>query len=125
MLYSRRPLLQRGLTRGLATTFLVSNIRFRQTTNPFVPLLSSKELHKLPTSIKRFRLRLMPFQPEVIHAPGKQQITADALSSAPVRGPSEADIGLIKKPSAMLRQTKDKTAGFFCKASGDNRSSTR
>ncbi|GFR99768.1 Pol polyprotein [Elysia marginata] len=37
---------------------------------PLVPLLSSKELHKLPPRIQRFRLRLMQFQSEVIHVPG-------------------------------------------------------
>ncbi|GFS21854.1 Pol polyprotein [Elysia marginata] len=46
---------------------------------PLVPLLWSKTLHKLQPRIERFRLRLMRFQPEVIHVPGKQQITADAL----------------------------------------------
>ncbi|GFR81911.1 transposon Ty3-G Gag-Pol polyprotein [Elysia marginata] len=74
---------------------------------PLVPLLSSKELHKLPPRIQRLRLRLMGFQPEVIHVPGKQQVTADALSSAPVRSPSEADIGLIEESSAMAQQTKE------------------
>lgn len=71
---------------------------------PLVPLLSSKELHKLPPRIQRFRLRLMRFDPEVIHVPGKQQITADALSRAPARDPTEADIAFVNDTSAHARQ---------------------
>lgn len=72
---------------------------------PLVPLLVSKELHKLPPRIQRFRLRLMRFNPNVVHVPGKQQITADALSRAPARGPSEADVAFVDDISAMAQQT--------------------
>ena len=50
---------------------------------PLVSLLATKELHKLPPMIQRFRLRLMRYNPDVVHVPGKQQVTADALSRAP------------------------------------------
>lgn len=72
---------------------------------PLVPLLASKELHKLPPRIQRFRLRLMRFNPDVIHVPGKQQITADALSRAPARGPSEDDVAFVNDISMMAQQT--------------------
>ena len=53
---------------------------------PLVPLLSTKDLSKMPPRILRFRLRMMRFNPRVIYVPGKNQITADALSRAPVCG---------------------------------------
>ena len=52
---------------------------------PLVPLLSSKDLSKMPPRILRFRLRLMRFSPDIKHVPGKLQITADAFSRAPVK----------------------------------------
>ena len=50
---------------------------------PLVPLLTTKELHNMLLRIQRFRLRLMRFNPEVIHVSGKQQLTADAPASVP------------------------------------------
>lgn len=54
---------------------------------PLIPLLNSKELAKMPPRIQRFRLRMMKYDSTVVHVPGKQQITADALSRAPVDAP--------------------------------------
>ena len=50
---------------------------------PLVPLLSSKDLDKLPPRILRFRLRMMRFEYSIVHVPGKYLYTADALSRAP------------------------------------------
>ena len=36
------------------------------------------------TRIQRFRLRLMRFNLHFVYVPGKNQVTADALSRAPV-----------------------------------------
>uniref|UniRef100_A0A3P8TBN5 ribonuclease H n=1 Tax=Amphiprion percula TaxID=161767 RepID=A0A3P8TBN5_AMPPE len=58
---------------------------------PLVPLLSTRGLDDLPPRILRFRLRLLRFSFEIIHVPGKNLVTADALSRAPVRGPPSAD----------------------------------
>ncbi|GFN76539.1 Pol polyprotein [Plakobranchus ocellatus] len=78
---------------------------------PLVPLLTTKELYKMPPRIQRFRLRLMRFSPNVIHVSGKQQITADALSrapaSAPASAPSEEDIALVNDVDVMAKQTLD------------------
>ena len=74
---------------------------------PLVPLLTTKELHKMPPRIQRFRLRLMRFNPEVIHVSGKQQLTADALSRAPASVPSVEDISLVNDADVMARQTLD------------------
>ena len=62
---------------------------------PLVPLLSTTELSKMPPRILRFRLRLMRFNPIVMYVPGKHQLTADALSRAPVGMPGNSDIELI------------------------------
>ena len=38
----------------------------------------------MPTRIQRFRLSLIHFNPHVVYVPGQNQVTADALSRAPV-----------------------------------------
>jgi len=53
---------------------------------PLVPLLSTKPLDKIPLRVQRFRMRLMQYDYEIKHVPGKQLLIADALSRAP-RGP--------------------------------------
>ena len=50
-----------------------------------VPLLSTKALDELPPRVLRFRLRLLKFNFDITHVPGKELITADTLSRAPVR----------------------------------------
>ncbi len=52
---------------------------------PLVSLLSTKALDQLPPRVLRFRLRLMRFDYDIIHVPGKQLITADVLSRAPIK----------------------------------------
>ena len=51
---------------------------------PLLPLLSTKALDALPPRVLRFRLRLLKFTYDIVHVPGKQLITADTLSRAPV-----------------------------------------
>tara|TARA_B110000881_G_scaffold207396_1_gene211562 strand:- start:705 stop:4865 length:4161 start_codon:yes stop_codon:yes gene_type:complete len=67
---------------------------------PLVPLLSSKELAKMPPRIQRFRLRMMRFSPRIEHVPGKHQVIADSLSRAPTGLPSEDDLMLIAEVEA-------------------------
>ncbi|KAL0174321.1 hypothetical protein M9458_030289 [Cirrhinus mrigala] len=52
---------------------------------PLLSLLSTKALDELPPRILRFRLRLIKFRFDIVHVPGKQLITADTLSRAPVK----------------------------------------
>ena len=47
---------------------------------PLVPLLSTKNLEELPIRVQRFCLRLMRFTYTIVHVPGKNLCTADALS---------------------------------------------
>ena len=51
---------------------------------PLVSLLGQKTLDELPPRIQRFRMRLMRFRYSISHVPGKDLITADTLSRAPV-----------------------------------------
>ena len=50
---------------------------------PLVPIFGSKHLDSLPPRLLRFRLRMDRFDYEVVHVPGKELYTADALSRAP------------------------------------------
>ena len=50
-----------------------------------IPLLGNKSLHSLPPRIMRFRLRLVRFDYEISHVPGKLLATADTLSHAPLQ----------------------------------------
>ena len=51
---------------------------------PLVSLLGQKTLDEFPPRIQRFRMRLMRFRYRISHVPGKDLITADTLSRAPV-----------------------------------------
>ena len=60
--------------------------------SPFlVPLLGQKGLDELSPRIQRFRKRLLRFQYTIVHVPGKDFHTADALSRQPVSPPRVPD----------------------------------
>ncbi len=52
---------------------------------PIVSLLGSRLLDDLPPRILRFRLRLLRFSYKIMHIDGKNLITADTLSRAPLK----------------------------------------
>ena len=56
-----------------------------------VPLLSTKNLDELAIHIQRFRMRLMRYSFTISHVAGKNLITADTLSRAPVLTSSTQD----------------------------------
>jgi len=51
---------------------------------PLLQILSTKELDDLSPRLQRFRMRLMRYSYDIEYTPGKQLITADALSRHPL-----------------------------------------
>lgn len=66
-----------GYLRGMDFTICTDH-------KPLITLLKSRALDAVPPRILRFRLRLLSFNINIIHTPGKNLITADALSRAPL-----------------------------------------
>ena len=78
---------------------------------PLVPLLSTKDLSKMPPRILRFRLRMMRYAPKMIYVQGKCQVTADALSRAPANSPNEEEEEFVDDVEEFTVETlKFKTA---------------
>ena len=97
---------------ALATTWACERLRgylsgldftIRTDHKPLITLLKSRALDDLPPRIIRFRLRLLRFNFNIIHVPGKNLITADALSRAPLPATAtEAEQDLEKECKAYL-----------------------
>lgn len=58
---------------------------------PLVPLLGQRDIELLPPRLQRLRLRLMRYSFQVVHVPGRELYTADALSRTPL---SASDVSL-------------------------------
>ena len=69
---------------------------------PLVPLFSTKHLDELPARVQRFRLRMMRFEFSISYVPGKELLTADALSRAPATDPAPADLLLQQEADAYV-----------------------
>ena len=93
---------------------------------PLVPLLGTAEFHKMPPHNQRFRLRLMRYNSKVVHVAGKNQITADALSRAPVGDPDSANVDLTDNTTASVKQTTEilPVLPASCRRSEKNRKQT-
>ena len=74
---------------------------------PLVPLLGTKALDELPPRVLCFRLRLMRYQFNIVHVPGKNLITAFALSRAPADVSSVADSALEQEVDAFMAAVTD------------------
>ena len=83
---------------------------------PLIPLFSTKHLSDIPIRIQRFRIRLMRYDYNIVHVPGKELIVADTLSRAPR---VSTDGGELRTGSKRLREPhsrnpschREKTAG--------------
>lgn len=58
---------------------------FENDHKPLVPLLGTYSIDVLPPRVQRFRMRLMRYRFKMVYVPGKQLITADGLSRAPLK----------------------------------------
>ncbi len=59
---------------------------------PLIPLLSLKNLEDLPIRVQRFRLRMMRYNYNIVHVPGKELLTADYLSREPLHETGTEDL---------------------------------
>ncbi|KAL2096766.1 hypothetical protein ACEWY4_005973 [Coilia grayii] len=88
----------------------LSGLDFTIRTNhkPLLTLLKSRVLDDLPPRIIRFRLRLLRFNFNIIHVPGKNLITADTLSRTPLPATgTEVEHNLEKECQAYLDSVVD------------------
>ena len=72
---------------------------------PLVPLFSAKLLDELPIRVQRFRMRMMRYDFTITHVPGKNLITADALSRAPSSPANSDDQSLQAEVDAYILNT--------------------
>ena len=87
----------------------ISDSKFRIETDhkPLVPLLSTKLLNELPPRILRFMLRLMKYDFQIHHVPGKNLNTADTVSRAPTCSATLEDKNLQDERAALVAAVTD------------------
>ena len=72
---------------------------------PLQTLFNTTELSKTLRRVQRFCLQLMRFSVTVKYVPGKHQLTADALSRAPIESPREKDEQFVEELESFAAQT--------------------
>ena len=87
-----------SISRGACEKFakyLIGLDRFELQTDhkPLVPLMTTKDIDRTPVRCQRLQMRLMRFNAEVKHVPGKHIVIANALSRSPLdHSPADKDI---------------------------------
>ena len=98
---------QPGLVNALKSMSLESGLPWKQIANHLFHSSLQQTFPRCPTRILRFRLLMMRHDPEVLHVPGKCQISADALSRAPVNSLNTSDIQFTEEVKALASSTVD------------------
>ena len=88
-----------------------------------VSLFSSKILDMLPLRVQRFRMRMMRFSISICHVPGKQLLTANALSQAPTMTTNSSDDLFHDEVEAYIRTSSDAKSPSYGEKTGRDPSS--
>ncbi|UYV77712.1 K02A2.6-like, partial [Cordylochernes scorpioides] len=70
---------------------------------PLVPIFTTKDLNDLTPRLQRYRMRMLQFSFHIFHTPGKDLITADALSRQPLPGHLPEDEKLQEEVEHFVR----------------------
>ncbi|UYV69370.1 K02A2.6-like, partial [Cordylochernes scorpioides] len=70
---------------------------------PLVPIFTTKDLNDLTPRLQRYRMRMLQFLFHIFHTPGKDLITADALSRQPLPGHLPEDEELQEEVEHFVR----------------------
>ncbi|UYV78302.1 K02A2.6-like, partial [Cordylochernes scorpioides] len=70
---------------------------------PLVPIFTTKDLNDLTPRLQRYRMRMLQFSFHIFHTPGKDLITADALSRQPLPGHLPKDEELQEEVEHFVR----------------------
>ena len=83
----------------------ISDLTIETDHKPLVSLLGEQEISKLPARIQRFRLKLLRFVYKIKHIPGKENVSADAMSRYPRDTPTELDVTFVDQVEDYSNQT--------------------
>ena len=84
---------------------------------PLVPILGEKDLSNLPIRVQRFKLRLMRYDFDIFHTPGKNMHLADALSRpcSSFDGSIDSDKTLANEVELFVRSVVSSTKYVDCR----------
>ncbi|UYV72289.1 K02A2.6-like, partial [Cordylochernes scorpioides] len=77
---------------------------------PLVPIFTTKDLNDLTPRLQRYHMRMLQFSFHIFHTPGKDLITADALSRQPLPDHLPEDEELQEEGEEEQRKMAQKTA---------------
>ncbi|UYV68125.1 K02A2.6-like, partial [Cordylochernes scorpioides] len=76
---------------------------------PLVPIFTTKDLNDLTPRLQRYRMKMLQFSFRIFHTPGKDLITADALSRQPLPGhlPEDEELQEEVEDFSLMKKNKD------------------